>query len=117
MAMAARIHNALTAKSGQSATELAASLRIPLAALKLPMAKLLAEKVVTTTGQRRGTKYHAGGSASRAMAAKPATRTTAKSAKAKSPAAKPGRKPMSPDAKAALLERLAKARAARSAAK
>jgi hypothetical protein len=91
MAMAARIHAALKAKSGQSAAELAAGLRVPLKALALSIKKLLSSKVVTTTGQRRGMRYYAGGAA-------PVKRPAPKTGKAK-PAAKK-RKPMSPEAKA-----------------
>jgi hypothetical protein len=97
MAMAARIHAALKARSGQSASELATELRIPLAALKLPMAKLLKSRVVTTQGQRRGTRYHAAGGRSPAAARAPVARRAApKAAKA----APRKRKPISAEQKA-----------------
>jgi hypothetical protein len=68
----------------------------------LPILRLKSERKLKTTGQKRGTRYFAGGGAPKA-------------AKRVAPKASKKRKPMAPAQKAALLERLAKARAARSA--
>ena len=45
----------------QGITQIARSLRRTSKDLRLPVQKLLAEKKLKTTGQRRGTKYHAAG--------------------------------------------------------
>ena len=58
-AAAARVLSHVKANPGSGVTEIAAALRKTSKNLRLPIQKLLEEKVLRTTGQRRGTKYHA----------------------------------------------------------
>ena len=60
-AIAAKVLSHVKANPGSGVTEIAASLRTTSKDLRLPILKLLEEKKLRTTGQRRGTKYHAGG--------------------------------------------------------
>ncbi len=60
-ALASAILTHVKANVGQGVTEIAGALRRTSKDLKLPIQKLLAEKKLKTTGQKRGTKYHAGG--------------------------------------------------------
>jgi hypothetical protein len=46
---------------GQRLEQIAAGMSVGTKELKLPVQKLLADKAVSTQGQRRGTKYFAGG--------------------------------------------------------
>jgi hypothetical protein len=46
---------------GAAMTEIAAALGSTSKDLRLPVLKLLGDKALRTTGQRRGTRYHAGG--------------------------------------------------------
>ncbi|MCC7172803.1 MAG: hypothetical protein IT459_20310 [Planctomycetes bacterium] len=95
---------------GCSSEQIQAGLGLSKKDIQLPIIRLREEKRLKTTGQKRGTKYYAGGAAPKATPVKRAA------PKAKPVAAKK-RKAMSPEQKAALLERLAKARAARAAKK
>ena len=60
-AIAARVLAHVKKKPGQSVTEIAKTLRRTPKDLQLPIQKLIAGKKLRTTGQRRGTKYFAGG--------------------------------------------------------
>ncbi len=60
-ALGARILAHLKANPGQGVTEIARALRRTSKDLKLPIQKLLADKKLKTKGERRGTKYFAGG--------------------------------------------------------
>ena len=60
-ALASRILGHVKANPGQGVTEIARALRRTSKDLKLPIQKLLAEKKLKTKGERRGTKYFAGG--------------------------------------------------------
>ena len=79
-ATAARILSYVKANPGSGVTEIAASLRRTSKDLRLPILKLLEEKKLRTTGQRRGTRYHAGGR--RGPAKRKATRKRAAKRKA-----------------------------------
>ena len=57
------------ANDGKRLEEIAAALKLPSKVLKLPAQKLVAAKAVKTTGQKRGTKYHAGSGATKAAPA------------------------------------------------
>ncbi len=72
-ALADRLLAHVKAHPGQGITQIARSLRRTSKDLRLPVQKLLAEKKLKTTGQRRGTKYHPagrGGGTTRKKAAK-----------------------------------------------
>lgn len=73
---AAKILAYVKSNDGASITEIASSLGATSKDLRLPVQKLLAEKAMSTTGQRRGTRYHAGGrkSAPRKKAKKKVTK-------------------------------------------
>ena len=60
-AIAARVLAHVKKKPGQSVTEIAKTLRRTPKDLQLPIRKLIADKKLRTTGQRRGTKYFAAG--------------------------------------------------------
>ena len=60
-ASAARILSHIKANPSSGVTEIAAALRKTSKDLRLPIQKLLEEKKLRTTGQRRGTKYHVTG--------------------------------------------------------
>lgn len=60
-ATAAKFLAFVKANDGKRLEEISKGLGIHTADLKLPAQKLLAAKSVKTTGQKRGTKYHAGG--------------------------------------------------------
>ncbi|MCK6447909.1 MAG: hypothetical protein L6Q99_16065 [Planctomycetes bacterium] len=96
--------------AGCSAEQIQAGLGLSKKDIALPLLRLREEKRVKITGQKRGTKYFAGG-AGAPTAATPAKRAAPKA----KPVAAKKRKPMSPEQRKALLERLAKARAARTA--
>jgi hypothetical protein len=49
------------ANAGTGVTDMGAALGMTPKEMRLPILKLLADKKLKTTGQRRGTKYHAGG--------------------------------------------------------
>jgi len=88
------------------------------AGLKLPVRELMGSGRLRTEGQKRGTKYFAGGGKRRkAKAAKKARKAGRRKVarKARRKATKKGRRKLSPEQRAALVERLAKARAARKA--
>lgn len=93
---------------GCSAEQIRDGLRLSKKDIALPILRLREEKRLKVTGQKRGTKYYAGGAGPKAA---PTVKRAAPKAKPVAPKKK--RKPMSPEQKAALLERLAKARAAR----
>ncbi len=66
---------------GGSVTDIGAALGLPSKDLKLPIKKLLEDKKVRTTGQRRGTKYHPAGrsgAGAKKKVAKKARRKTTK---------------------------------------
>jgi hypothetical protein len=96
MAVAAKVHATIKAKPGQSVEEIPKGLRVTTKVLKLPIIKLLEAKVVSTKGQKRGTRYFASGSAPKS-----------------GPATKPA--PESAAPKTGMAERMAKMRAARDA--
>lgn len=52
--------NYIKANDGCSVSEMGAALGLTTKDLRLPLQKLLADKAVRTTGQKRGTRYHAG---------------------------------------------------------
>lgn len=93
------------AHQGQRLEEIGRGLKVDTKELKRPVANLMAAKELRTQGQKRGTRYFAGGAASKAPS----------QAKRAAPKAAKKRKLMSAEQKAALLERLAKARAAKKA--
>ena len=124
------------ANPGQRLEEIGRELRMPTAVLKRPIANLMEAGSLRTEGQKRGTMYFAGkggkrkagkAKAKRATKAKAkrvtrkkagrkaTKKTKSKRADRKAPAKKARRK-LSPEQKAALLERLAKGRAAKRAA-
>ena len=61
--MAERFLEYVRANDGQRLEQIAAGMKVPSKDLKLPVQKLLADKAISTTGQRRGTKYFAGAAA------------------------------------------------------
>jgi len=60
-AVATRVLAHVKKKPGQSVTEIAKALRRTPKDLQLPIQRLIADKKLRTTGQRRGTKYIAAG--------------------------------------------------------
>ena len=56
----------VTANPGCTVGDIGASVGISTKELRLPLQKLLASGQLTTTGQKRGTRYHAGGAKKRA---------------------------------------------------
>jgi hypothetical protein len=64
-ATAAKFLEYVTANDGKRLEEISKALGIHTADLKLPAQKLIAAKAVKTTGQKRGTKYHVAGKASK----------------------------------------------------
>jgi DNA-binding MarR family transcriptional regulator len=104
---------------GRRLEEIARDLGMSTNDLKQPVAKLLEASAVRREGKARGTKYYAGGGGKRKAAKKAGRKATAKTAtrkKAKAKrAAKKTRRKLSPEQKAVLVERLAKARAAKQA--
>jgi hypothetical protein len=60
-AMAARILAQVRSKPGQRLEEIGKAMKLPTKGLKLPIQKLLAGNQLRTEGQKRGTKYFAGG--------------------------------------------------------
>ena len=60
-ALASAVLAHVKANPGQGVTEIARALRRTSKDLKLPIQKLLADKKLKTKGERRGTKYFAGG--------------------------------------------------------
>jgi predicted transcriptional regulator len=71
-ALQLRALSAIKAQPGLRVEELNKALHLKPGTLALPIKKLLAEKAIRTTGERRATKYFAAGSA------KPAKRTKRK---------------------------------------
>ena len=67
-AVATRVLAHVKKKPGQNATEISKALRRTPKDIQHPLRKLIADKKLRTTGQRRGTKYFAGGG--RAVASK-----------------------------------------------
>lgn len=61
--LSSRLLSHVKANPGQGITEIAAALGATSKELRLPVQKLLGEKKLRTTGQRRGTKYRAAGRA------------------------------------------------------
>lgn len=59
--LAARVVAHVKANDGQSVSDIAKGLRANVESVKAVMPKLLADKQIKKTGQRRGTKYHAAG--------------------------------------------------------
>jgi hypothetical protein len=113
----------IRANPGQRLEELGRGLRTDTAGLKRPIQVLVAGGKLRTEGQKRGTKYFAGGGGrGKVKAAKRAGRKAGRRGKARKAGrkakrvAKKGRRKLSPEQRAALLERLAKARAAKQAA-
>jgi hypothetical protein len=125
-ATAAKVLAYVRSNAGQRLEEIGKGLRTATAGLKRPIQVLVAEGKLRTEGQKRGTRYFAGGRG-KANAAKKAGRRAAKrgkagkargrrrGAKAVAKRSKKGRRKLSPEQRAALVERLAKARAARRA--
>ncbi|MCC6407007.1 MAG: hypothetical protein IT453_07565 [Planctomycetes bacterium] len=127
--LGAKILDFVKTNAGCSVEQIRAGLGLSKKEVALPILRLKSEKRLKTTGQKRGTRYFAGGAspkvAAKAKRVAPAAAAKAKRAAPKSkkpskaaaavPKTKSQRKPMAPDQKAALLERLAKARAARAA--
>jgi hypothetical protein len=64
-ATAVKFFEYVTANDGKRLEEISKALGIHTADLKLPAQKLIAAKAVRTTGQKRGTKYHVAGKASK----------------------------------------------------
>jgi hypothetical protein len=60
-ATAAKLLAYIKANDGKRIDEIAKVMNVHTSDLKLPAQKLLAAKSVKTSGQKRGTKYHAGG--------------------------------------------------------
>ena len=60
-ATAAAVASHVRSNPGQTVTEIGDALGMSSKDLKLPIQKLLGEKQVRTTGQRRGTRYHPAG--------------------------------------------------------
>ena len=60
-AIAQRVATYVRAHPGQGLIEIAKGLGVSTDVLKLPVMKLMAAKQLKTTGQKRGTKYFAGG--------------------------------------------------------
>lgn len=108
-----RILAFVKSNEGCSAQQIQAGLGLSKKDVALPLLRLREEQRLKITGQKRGTRYFASGTAARSAATKSAPPKRA----ASSSAPKAKRKPMSPDQRKALLERLAKARAARAAKK
>ncbi|MEE8467397.1 MAG: hypothetical protein V3T22_03020 [Planctomycetota bacterium] len=87
---AKRILAQIQANPGQGVGQIGASLRLTSKDLRLPILKLLEDKKIKTTGQRRGTKYFTAGAGGTATAktikkAGKQTAKTARKAKAKKP--------------------------------
>ncbi len=59
--VAKRILAQVTANPGQGVSEIGGALRLTSKELRLPILKLLGDKTLKTTGQRRGTKYFTAG--------------------------------------------------------
>jgi hypothetical protein len=105
------------ANPGQRLEEIGRGLRTDTAGLKRPIQRLVADGKLRTEGQKRGTKYFAGG---RGRGKKKAGRRAGRRGKARTRRApvrakRAAKRKLSPEQRAALLERLAKARAARKA--
>jgi hypothetical protein len=81
-AMAQKFLAFVKANDGKRLEEISKGLGIDSHDLKLPASKLLAAKAVKTTGQKRGTKYHAGGGGGAAKAAAPAPKNGRRGKKA-----------------------------------
>ena len=80
-ATAVAVIRQVKANPGQGVTDIGAALGLSSKDLKLPIKKLLEEKKVRTTGQRRGTKYHPagrGGTGTKKKTAKKARRKATK---------------------------------------
>lgn len=58
-ALAVKLHAYVKSNPGNTIERIGKAIAIDTKELKLPVIKLLAEKKLKTTGQRRGTKYHA----------------------------------------------------------
>ena len=119
-ATSAKVLAYVRSNAGQRLEEIGRGLRRPTAGLKRPIQVLVAAGKLRTEGQKRGTKYFAGGRGgpkrgAGKKAGRSAKRKVARKARRKvaRKAAKKGRRKLSPEQRAALLERLAKARAAR----
>jgi hypothetical protein len=67
LAQTLRAH--IQSNPGQRLEEMSVALSMPTKEMKLPIAKLLAEKAIRTEGQKRGTRYFAGGGRRRARKA------------------------------------------------
>jgi hypothetical protein len=130
-ATAAKVLAYVRSNAGQRLEEIGRGLRTATAGLKRPIQVLVAAGKLRTEGQKRGTRYFAGGGRGRkAKAGRKAgrragkrgkvTRGRRKSAKVAARttkrAAGQARRKLSPEQRAALVERLAKARATRKAA-
>lgn len=61
--MGARLHAYVKSKPGLRADHIAKAFRTDVKTIRLPMQRLIAEKKLTTRGQRRGTTYFAAGAA------------------------------------------------------
>jgi hypothetical protein len=66
--IAAAIPSYVASNDGQSVSQIAAGIGAPLPAAKKAIAQLLASGGIKKSGQRRGTRYHAGSGASSAAA-------------------------------------------------
>lgn len=85
------------AHPGQRLEEIGRGLKVDTQGLKLPIAKLLAAKKLRTTGQKRGTKYFAGGAGAPKPRPKSAKRKPARRA-AKRQAKRPSKRAAQPAA-------------------
>ena len=79
-ATAAQLLAYIKANDGKRIEEIAKGMNMYTADLKLPAQKLLAAKAVKTTGQKRGTKYYAGGKGAAAKGKSAASKKPAKKA-------------------------------------
>jgi hypothetical protein len=88
--LATRVLDAVRSGPGRSVGELATELGVTSKDLRSPLLRLQEEKKVRTTGQKRGTKYHAGGRTS-ATTSRGGRKAGAKRKKAKARARKSSR--------------------------
>jgi hypothetical protein len=106
------------ANAGQRLEEIGRELDTPTAGLKRPIQMLVAEGKLRTEGQKRGTRYFAGRRGGKKTAGRKRTRRAARRRASRKVSAGPksaAKRKLTPEQRAALLERLAKARAARRA--
>ena len=81
--VAMRILKQVKANPGQGVSKIGGALKLTSKALRLPILKLLGDKQIRTTGERRGTKYFTAGAGG--TTTKMAGKKTTRKAKAKKP--------------------------------